>query len=263
MRILSFIKTVIFSSVCIGALGASVVLGYDQKIMDIAESLFDASYNNIPAQQTELTKASSIADFSNLSSNYEITRSVDFMGVKALVANNNLNNQKLAYIDTALGGGISKEDILSSGLESKLKNVLTKVNNPLLKIQDVQVNEIGMFNALDQYVPYAKVALKTVGSQSKNYEGIIGAVNDNNSGGLVVSMNEAGNYNQKITEDFFQNIKINDNIISKTAETTKNTLNTSIKTADDIKNLNLPQTNSISQDSLIKNPLNTTKCICN
>ncbi|MEI7475564.1 MAG: hypothetical protein WCK67_12385 [bacterium] len=251
-----------------------MALGYDQKIKDFVLSLVDASYNPLPTDKQTFDKAMNIADVSRLPKTYKITRAVDFMGVKALVADNLANDQKVAYIDGMMAGGITKEDILSNNLQGKLKNILTKANNPLFKVQDVAVREVGMFNALDQYVPYAKVAIKTAGKDNKNYEGIIGAVKDDNSNGFILSVNDEGKYNQKVAEDFYKDLRVGKDINSSNPNQSSGNqtivklppiANTTLKQLPSVNGINplsVPRQQITNNYNTTQNPQVPIKCIC-
>lgn len=197
----------IFSMVFTGIVGIALLIFYLFGGVDYVKGYID-SLMNPPKNEIEI-KAQKLGDFSKLSKEYKLTRAVDMLGVNAVVAEHKQTNQNIALVDPGVILKVTKNDIKQNTLDNKIKEVANRFNNLPIKLGDIQVTKKGTFKALNQDVPYAKVKIQLSGAINKDLEGIIGiASTSGTQNNLVVSMNEPGKYNQKVTEGFLKNIKL-------------------------------------------------------
>lgn len=201
-----FIISGIFSII----VGIALILFYFFGGFDYVKSMFEAQKAK-PILTVE-QQAQKFADFSHMPKDYKLKKSVGILGVNAILAEHKQTKQKMAIVDTGWIFNLSKDDILSNKLDDKLKELSSKYNNKVVAIDNFEIGKKGMFNALNQNIPYVKIKLKTSGQLKNDFEGIIGVVNKpDNKNNLVVSFSDTGKYKQKTAEKFFQNLKFNKN----------------------------------------------------
>jgi len=180
------------------------IFGGFNRIKDYVNSFIN------PTEQTLTAKASKIADFSGVGEEYELTRTIDMLGVQAVLAQNKLNNQKMAFVDTGWAINLSKNDIRSKSIDKQLVDIAAKFNTPAVKLENLKIVGKGYFKAFGQSVPYVRVKLHITGTPNKSFEGILGVVEEKDKkNSVIISVNDVGKYSQQKTEKFFESVKLN------------------------------------------------------
>ena len=165
-----------------------------------------------PQKVENQIKTDKFGDFSKTSNDFQLIKSLEAFGIKAIVAENKKTEQKMAVIDSGWTFNITKKDIISNNLEDQLKKISLKFPYSPVKLNKLDIIKKGSFKAFNQNIPYVRVKVSLTGNQKNNFEGIIGVVTyPNNKNNLVVSYNDSNKYDQKIAEKFFKNIKIKAN----------------------------------------------------
>ncbi len=163
-----------------------------------------------PSEQTLTAKASKIADFSKVPEEYQLTKTIDMLGVQAVLAQNKINNQKMAFLDTGWAINLTKNDIRSKSIDKQLVAIAAKFNTPAVKLENLQIVGKGYFKAFDQSVPYVRVKLHLTGTPNKSFEGILGVVEEKDKkNSVIISVNDVGKYSQQKAEKFFESVKLN------------------------------------------------------
>lgn len=159
--------------------------------------------------ETPAVSASKIADFSNMPKDYKIVKAVDMLGVKAAVVENKGTSQKMAVVDPGWALNITKEDIKSKGVESRIKSVAKNFEGTNVKLVNFETSSNGAFNAFGQKVPYVKVKASIAGAKNIDVEGILGVASDAHGKNFVIfSGGLPGKYNQVQAEKFFKKVSL-------------------------------------------------------
>ena len=174
-----------------------------QKYTDAIVSNIDSFIN-----AHNMSTIEKIGNFSNINEEFEIDRSVNLMGYKAVIAEHKASNQKLVILDTGKKPLLTSEDIQGNGIEEKLKNLSEKFKYQGVKVQSVNVVSRGKINMYDQEVPYAKFEAKVSKLPVSDISGMIASVKTSDgSEKLALSLNEKKKYSQLITSEFYKEVK--------------------------------------------------------
>jgi hypothetical protein len=182
--------------------------------LEYIKSYVDSKMN--PTKTELVKKAQEYGDFSTIPQDYELTKVISMFGANAVVAEHKNTNQKMALVNPGTLLKLSKTDVNANIVNTELKKLSSKLNNLPVKISNLKVGKIGTFKALDQDVPYIQVKMSLSGDTNRNFEGIIGVINNpDNKNQLIISGNDIGKYDQKTAEEYFKNIKLNVNSKTK------------------------------------------------
>lgn len=196
-----FIKFIIL------AIAALIILfpcGGIDYIKNLADSYLHPKKSDVAAQ------AQKLANFSKVPKKYELVRTVNMLGVNAVIAQHNQSNQKMALVDTGWIVNVDKNDVATDNIVKELQNTAKKYV-PNVKLNQIEIVDKGSFKAINQDIPYLRVKVNIANSAQKNMEGIIGVVNvSKNKNNLVLAVNEPGKYKQNVTEEFFKSVKLNE-----------------------------------------------------
>ena len=172
---------------------------------DWAQKEFNTRFN--PSSLMVKKEAQKMADFSKLPKHFELKKAVNMLGIKAVMAEDKKNNQKMVLVNTGWAVHISKEDIKSNHIENQLKSVAQRFEK-VAKLDRLIVSKQGSFKAMDQNIPYVNIKIGVAGNDKQSFEGIIGVVtNSDNKDNLIISANEPGKFSQKEAEIFYKSIK--------------------------------------------------------
>lgn len=186
--------------------------------LDYVKNFIDNMYAE--QQSNTYKEAQKVADFSSIPKDYKLVKAINIPGIRAVVAENIKNSQKLAFIDGGSFIALTKNDIKSNQIDTKLRELSGKLSNKPVKLKELKVIKKGSFKSLNQNVPYVKArASFTVDKTifTKDFEGIIGVIDNPKKGKsyIVASVNNPGEYKQDVTENFFKTVnfitKDNDN----------------------------------------------------
>lgn len=169
------------------------------------------SYQLHPPKSELMQRADKIGDFSKIPKSYNVTKALNVIGVTSIVAEHPQSGQYMAIIDPGWTMNISKNDIQTGNLKQKLTDYALKASSPNIKLNRLEIEPKGNFQAFNQFVPYAQIKVRISGlSSEKTYEGMIAIVSKpgTNKNELIVSLNKNGTFNQKIAENFFQSVKL-------------------------------------------------------
>lgn len=195
-----FIKFIIFTV-------AALIILFPCGGLNYIKGVIDSQLH--PQKNTVLLDAQKLADFSKLPKGYELVRTVNMLGINAVVAQHNSTSQKMALVDTGWVVNVNKNDIKTNNIIQELQKTAIQYI-PNVKLDQIEIVDKGSFKAIGQDIPYLKVKVNLANSAQKNLEGIIGVANvSNNKNNLVLAVNEPGKYKQNVTEGFFKSVKLN------------------------------------------------------
>lgn len=149
-----------------------------------------------------------IGDFSNINEEFEIDKAVNIVGYKAVVAEHKASGQKMIIIDSGNKALITKEDIKSNEIDSKLKNLSEKFKYQGTNIKDIKVTDRGEMDIYNQRVPYAKFEADVSRFPLKDISGIVASVTTSDGKEkLAISLNESKKYSQLIASEFYKDVR--------------------------------------------------------
>ena len=164
-----------------------------------------------PTQEALLEKAKSIADLSKIPDEYEIDRTADFFGYKAVAAEHKASGQKLIILDPGKSIPVTKKDFKDGGINKKLKELNDKIAYQFVRLENLTVTKQGTFKTMGQTVPYARFEADVVNMPFKHMEGMIAVADIETDDGvksrILLAANSDDKYSQIITEQFFHKVK--------------------------------------------------------
>ena len=176
--------------------------------MEFFQGKFDFKFFEKPSQEKLQEKASKIADLTNINDEYQIDRTANIMGYKTVIAEHSGSGQKMIIIDSGKKTPLTKEDFQTKEVDTKLKDLASKIQYQFIRIEDLEITQRGNINALGQQVPYVKFKAQTVNLPFAEIQGIIGATTDKNGKNkMILAINDSKKYSQIITQEFFKDAK--------------------------------------------------------
>ena len=161
-------------------------------------------------QQRAVENAKKMGNFSSLHEEFQIDNTVNLLGYKAVIAEHKVSGQKMCIIDSGKKPLLTQEDIKSSNLDKKMKDLTDKYKNQLISFQEINVTSRGTMNVYGKLVPYAKFEAKSKKLPFSDLAGVVASVKtSDNSEKLAISVCEKKKYSQLITDEFFKNVKEN------------------------------------------------------
>ena len=164
-----------------------------------------------PSQEALIEKSKDVADFSSIPDEYELSKSANILGFRAVVANHDATGQKLAVVNENKALKITKEDFKNGQLKKKIDKVNEKLSYQYIHVENFKILKQGTMKAMGQTVPYAQFEAEVTNLPVKNLKGIISVVTDKDGKNkIMVSANDSSKYSQIISEQFFKNVKLSD-----------------------------------------------------
>ncbi len=192
------IKTVIAVLVFFGLLHLGVIDFIKDKINE----------SKSPSQEQMLEKTKDIIDLSDIDDEYTIDKNLKLLKNRMIIADHNASGQKMIMIEPAKENILTKEDIKSDNLQSKIENAINKYKYKPVKFDKIEVSKKGTLKGINQDIPYAKVSAEIANLPIKDMEGIVGVAQLKNGKNLIViSVNEKGKYSQIIANTFYEQVK--------------------------------------------------------
>ena len=115
---------------------------------------------------------------------------------------------EMVLVESREGIPLTKEDFQTKEVDTKLKDLASKIQYQFIRIEDLEITQRGNINALGQQVPYVKFKAQTVNLPFAEIQGIIGATTDKNGKNkMILAINDSKKYSQIITQEFFKDAK--------------------------------------------------------
>lgn len=159
-------------------------------------------------QKHALEEAKKIGNFSNLNEEFQIDNSVNLVGYKAILAEHKASGQKMIIVDSGKKPLLTQEDIKSSEIDRKLKDLAEKFKYQAVTVQDIKVTDRGSLNVYGKTVPYAKFEAHVTKLPFSDISGIVASVTTTDgSEKLALSLSEKKRYSQLIANEFYKDVK--------------------------------------------------------
>ena len=161
-----------------------------------------------PGKDVVMERAKKVGDFSKVNKEFEIEKAAGVLGYNAVLAEHKASGQKMGIIDSGKKPLLTKSDIESDKIDTKLKELADKFKYQAITVKDIEITNRGMFNVYGQDVPYAKFEAKVTKLPFSDVAGIVSSVKTNDgSEKLAISISEKKKYSQLITNEFFKGVK--------------------------------------------------------
>lgn len=162
-----------------------------------------------PTQESIIEKSMDVADFSKIPDEYEISKSANVLGYRAVIAQHEATGQKLAVVNENKGIKLTKEDFKNGQLKKKIDDINKKLSYQYIHVEDFKILKQGTMKTMGQTVPYAQFEAEVTNLPIKKIKGMISVAQDNDGKNkIIVSANDGGKYSQIIAEQFFKNVKL-------------------------------------------------------
>lgn len=171
------------------------------------------TYQN-PTRDEFIETEKAYADFSNVSSDYQLSRSFNFFGYKKLNAKYLPTGQKITILDLKNEDKVCVSDFKNGEIDEKLGQLLEISKDSLITFEEFQIIEKGEYKAINKEVPFVKFAAKVKNVPFKNVIGTIAlysSMNEktqNQSSKLIFSITDKKAHNPIIVKDFISTLKI-------------------------------------------------------
>ena len=178
--------------------------------MDFVKKVFsNVSWFN-KSQETVMEKANKIANFSNINQEeYEISKTANIMGYKAVVAEHNASKQKFIVIDSDKEPLLTKQDFDSGNIDNKIQILNKKLKKQFVHFDNIKIIKKSTMQTMGQTVPYVKLEAEPRNMYGvKKVTGIVGVVGEGENAKTLVAFNTDNKYSQIITDQFFKDVKI-------------------------------------------------------
>lgn len=161
-------------------------------------------------QERVQENAKKVGDFSGLHEEFQIDKTVNLLGYKAVIAEHNVSGQKMCIVDSGAKALLTQADIQGENLEKKINELADKFKYQAVSFQEIKVTSRGNIEVYGQVVPYAKFEAKSNKLPFSDLAGIVSSIKTSDgSEKIVVSVNERKKYSQLIAEEFFKDVKEN------------------------------------------------------
>lgn len=164
-----------------------------------------------PTQEKLVEKSKDVADFSKIPDEYEISKSANVLGYRAVIAEHDATGQKMAVVNENKTIKLSQEDFKNGTLEKKINDINKKLSYQYIHVENFKITKQGTMKTMGQTVPYARFEAEVTNLPVKTVKGMFAVAKDKNGKEkIIVSANQGNKYSQIITEQFFKNVKLSD-----------------------------------------------------
>lgn len=172
-----------------------------------------------PPREELIEQSKDFGNFSYVSSDYRLTRSLNFGGYRKFNAQYLPSGQKITILDLKDNDIIAPDDFYSKVIDEKIEELLSKFKDSFITLENLQITGRGTIIAKGKSIPYVNFKADVKNVPFKTVEGMIGAYTSTNiskakkdkpapkSVKVVVSLRNANKYNQQISNNFIKNIK--------------------------------------------------------
>ena len=170
------------------------------------------NYQN-PARSEFVEKETNFADFTDVPSDYQLTRSFNFFGYKKINAKYLPTEQKITIYDLKNEERIKVSDFNDKTIDKKIDDILNNFKDSIVTFENFEIVERNNYKAQGKTIPYIRFKAKVKNIPFKNVTGIISAystVNNrakNPSTKLIFTIVDLKAYYPKIVSDFVNTLR--------------------------------------------------------
>ena len=171
-------------------------------------------YKNPPREEFIKTEKN-YADFSNVSSDYQLSRCFNVFGYKKISAKYLPTNQKITIYDLKNEDKIKTGDFYDKTIDKKITDILNTFKDSFITLENFSIIEKNSYTIKGKTIPYVKFNAKVKNVPFKNLTGVIAAyatINDKTkkpSTKLIVTIADTKAFNPAILSGFVKALKFN------------------------------------------------------
>lgn len=169
-------------------------------------------YKN-PTRDEFIKTEKNYADFSNVSSDYQLSRSYNLFGYKKINAKYLPTGQKITIFDLKNEEKIAPGDFSSKEIDAKIDTLLNTFKDSVITFQDFNIVQRGEYSAQNKTIPFIRFSASVKNVPFKEVIGIIACYSTKNekseaaSSKLILTMTDAKAYNPVIFKNFVSALK--------------------------------------------------------
>lgn len=168
-----------------------------------------------PPREELLEQSKDFGDFSLVSSDYRLTRSINLFGYRKFNAEYMPTGQKITIIDLKNKDIIAPEDFSTKAIDKKINDALNNLKDSVITLENLEITGRGTIFATGKSVPFVSFKADVKNVPFKTVEGTIGAYKSLNvskkdkpqTTKVVLSMRDCKKYNQQITANYIKSVK--------------------------------------------------------
>lgn len=166
-----------------------------------------------PSQESLVEKSMDVADFSKIPEEYELSKSTNILGFRAVIAEHDASGQKMAVVNENKKIKLSQEDFKNGKLENKINDINQKLHYQYVHVENFKIVSQGTMQTMGQSAPYARFEADVTNLPMKHIKGVVAVAKDNDGKSkILVSANQGDKYSQIIAEQFFRKVKLPVNV---------------------------------------------------
>ena len=168
-----------------------------------------------PPREELLEQSKDFGDFSAVSSDYRLTRSINLFGYRKFNAQYMPTGQKITIIDLKDKNVITPEDFSNKKIDLKINEALESLKDSLITLENLEITGRGTIIAKGKTIPYVNFKADVKNVPFKTVEGTLGAYKSPNvskkdalqTTKVLLSMRDCKKYNQQITANYMKSVK--------------------------------------------------------
>ncbi len=168
-----------------------------------------------PPREELLEQSKDFGDFSAVSSDYRLTRSINLFGYRKFNAQYMPTGQKITIIDLKDKNVITPEDFGNKKIDLKINEALESLKDSLITLENLEITGRGTIIAKGKTIPYVNFKADVKNVPFKTVEGTLGAYKSPNvskkdtpqTTKVLLSMRDCKKYNQQITANYMKSVK--------------------------------------------------------
>ena len=167
-------------------------------------------YQN-PTRDEFVKSETNYGDFSNVSGDYQLTRSFNFFGYKKINAKYLPTGQKITIFDLKNEDKITVKDFETKEIDNKINTLLDTLKDSFITFENFKIINRGQYFAKNKTIPYVVFSANVKNIPFKSVIGLIGAYSSKNkkanSTKLILTIVDKKAYNPNIQKGFISAIK--------------------------------------------------------
>lgn len=172
-----------------------------------------------PPREELLEQSKDFGDFSQVSSDYRLTRSLNIAGYRKFNSEYLPTGQKITILDLKDKELVSPNDFSTKAIDTKIDDTLKMFKDSLITLENLEITDRGVVYAKGKNIPYVNFKADVKNVPFKTVEGMLGAYTSANVSKakkdkpaqqtvkVVLSMRDCKKYNQQISTNYLKSVR--------------------------------------------------------
>lgn len=172
-----------------------------------------------PPREELLEQSKDFGDFSQVSSDYRLTRSLNIAGYRKFNSEYLPTGQKITILDLKDKELVSPNDFSTKAIDTKIDDTLKMFKDSLITLENLEITGRGVVYAKGKNIPYVNFKADVKNVPFKTVEGMLGAYTSANVSKakkdkpaqqtvkVVLSMRDCKKYNQQISTNYLKSVR--------------------------------------------------------